>query len=421
MTINEDRDRMSLPRYDFPEADMPFIRTSRGIVFIDGASKLVPAGEAIDQITGARISDADSDGVMDAPVGPDTDTGGTPDDPAATADAGRDPERDAAVKAERSAFRRWAAKRSAHARPFQCTVLTKADAPDLADDNRIAFADPTPGGGDGPKVGSTPVGTWPGWDHDQTIADTWAARIQQAATRGIDPQTLAERWLSHQLTKAAPNAEEPPPDSHAALDIAAAAATAWLLAQGIDLAGGLMQVVGGLWTEGWALGAASAAAVLRGDRAIRLPWLPGDVSSARRSLTPGQEQQLAAWSKSLADTLEEVADRRRSALGRLLARFRGTRRNSIQLAQAIRDLLADPAWAQRLALTELSSAQAQAAAAVYQAAGITNWQWTTEPGACPACLANEAEGPIPLGQAWPDGSQSPPGHPNCRCSLLPAP
>jgi hypothetical protein len=412
MTLNEDRDRMSLPRFDFPEADMPFIRTSRGIIFIDGASKLVPAGEAIDQITGARTMDSDSDGVMDAPIGPDTDTRG-----------GRDPERDAAVKAERAAFRRWAAKRSNSARPFQCAVLTKADAPDLAADERIVFADPTPGGGDGPKVGSALADTWPGWDHDETIADAWAARIRQAATRGIDPETLAERWLSHQLTKAAPAAEapqEPPPDSHAARDIAAAAATAWLLAQGIDLAGGLMQAVGGLWTEGWALGTASAAAVLRGERTIRLPWRPGDVSSARRSLTPDQDRQLTVWSRSLADTLEEVADRRRSALGRLLARFRGTRRDSTQLAQAIRELLADPAWAHRLALTELSRAQAQAAAGIYEAAGIAAWQWTTEPGACPACLANEAVGPIALGQGWPDGSDSPPGHPNCRCSLLPA-
>jgi hypothetical protein len=173
-----------------------------------------------------------------------------------------------------------------------------------------------------------------------------------------------------------------------------------------------LQVVGGLWLEGWALGTASAAAVLRGERAIRLPWRPGDVSSARRSLTPDQDRQLSAWSRTLADTIDEVAGRRRSALGELLARFRGGRRDSTQLAQAIRDLLADPAWAQRLALTELSRAQAQAAAAVYRAA---------EPGACPACLANEATGPVALGQAWPDGSYSPPGHPNCRCSLLPAP
>jgi len=419
MTINEDRDRMSLPRFDFPEADMPFIRTSRGLVFIDGASKLVPAGETVDPVAGAPLRDEDSDGVLDAPQGSDADIGGPGDD-----DGRPDVQRDAAVKAERAAFRRWSAKRSNSSRPFQCAVLTKADAPDLASDDRIVFADPTPGGDDGPKVGNTPAADWPGWDHDEAIADAWTTRIQQVSVRGIDPQTLAEQWLSRQMARAAPAAEtaqEPPPDSHAVRDIAAAAATAWLLDQGIDLTAGLLQVVGGLWLEGWALGTASAAAVLRGERVIRLPWRPGDVSSARRSLTPDQDRQLAAWSRTLADTLEEVAGRRRSALGELLARFRGGRRDSTQLAQAIRDLLADPAWARRLALTELSRAQAQAAAAVYRAAGITRWQWTTEPGACPACLANEAAGPIALGQAWPDGSYSPPGHPNCRCSLLPAP
>jgi hypothetical protein len=421
MTINEDRDRQGLPRFAFPEADMPFIRTSRGIVFMDGASQLMPAGEPVDQVAGAPLRDGDADGILDAPQGPDADIGrGAPVSAADDELEDRDAGREAAVKAERTAFRRWAAKRSAGSRPFQCAVLTKADAPELAADDRIVFADPTPGGDGDPKVGSPPAGAWPGWGHDEAIADVWATRIQQAATQGVDLQALAERWLSSGLTDAAPN-EEPPPDSHAARDIAAAAAAAWLLAQGIDLTAGLMRVIGGLWMEGWALGTASAGAVLRGERTIRLPWRAGDTTSARRVLAPSQERELANWSRSLADTLREIADRRRDALGLLLAGFRGGRRDSVQLAQDIRALLTDPTWAHRLALTELSRAQAQAAAAIYKAAGITRWQWTTEPGACPACLANEAEGPIPLGQGWPDGSYSPPGHPNCRCSLLPAP
>lgn len=33
------------------------------------------------------------------------------------------------------------------------------------------------------------------------------------------------------------------------------------------------------------------------------------------------------------------------------------------------------------------------------------------------CAPNEDEGPIPLDDAFPDGSDCPPGHPRCRCSL----
>jgi hypothetical protein len=46
MTINEDRDRLGLARFTFPEADKPFISTPRGIVFMEGAGQVAP-GELI--------------------------------------------------------------------------------------------------------------------------------------------------------------------------------------------------------------------------------------------------------------------------------------------------------------------------------------------------------------------------------------
>jgi hypothetical protein len=47
MTLNQEMDRLGLPRYDFDEADMPMLMTGRGVVFLDGASKLAEAGEEI--------------------------------------------------------------------------------------------------------------------------------------------------------------------------------------------------------------------------------------------------------------------------------------------------------------------------------------------------------------------------------------
>lgn len=44
VVLNEDRKRTGMPLYDFPEADMPMVITQRGVVFLEGASQLVPPG-----------------------------------------------------------------------------------------------------------------------------------------------------------------------------------------------------------------------------------------------------------------------------------------------------------------------------------------------------------------------------------------
>ena len=47
LTINERRDKMGLPRFDFPEADKAFYGTGRGIVFLEGASAMATPGQTI--------------------------------------------------------------------------------------------------------------------------------------------------------------------------------------------------------------------------------------------------------------------------------------------------------------------------------------------------------------------------------------
>lgn len=43
MTLNEDRDRIGLPRFTFPEADMPMVVTRGGVVFIENAASAAAA------------------------------------------------------------------------------------------------------------------------------------------------------------------------------------------------------------------------------------------------------------------------------------------------------------------------------------------------------------------------------------------
>lgn len=119
MTLNEDRDRTGLARYAFPEADMPMVDTGRGVVFLEGASKLAAPGVMIGppnpaQTAGAPSVDADGNAVQELAPQP-----GQP-----TAPAKPDPD---AVKAELVAYRRWLAKGST-SRPFVFRTVSLADA-----------------------------------------------------------------------------------------------------------------------------------------------------------------------------------------------------------------------------------------------------------------------------------------------------
>lgn len=412
MTLNEDRDRQGQPRYDFPEADMPFIRTGRGVVFLPGASKLAPAGETIDQVAGAPLADKDSDGILDAPHGPDTDTkvGGDGED-----DSG---DRADQVKTELASYRRWARKNPAPKRPFEFATVTKADAPDL-DGAPVVFATPGEVSG-GPKGEAV---AWPGWDRDQDTADTCARRLQRSLADTVDCDRLAERWLAQELVKA----DEPDPTSAEQYqqpegdtdDWAVALAVAFLAAQGITLTAPIAAAMAGAWTEGWAIGAASARAILDRTRA-RFGWTIGDDAAARRTLTTTMADALQAFLDRNRSTIPTMADRRLRVFARVLAQAKADGLTAKELAQALRDALRDDAWTRMVALTELTRASAEAARTTYQAAGITQWQWVTEPGACPACAANQAAGPRVIGETWPDGSDAPPAHPNCRCGTAPA-
>jgi hypothetical protein len=396
MTYNEDRDRMGLPRYDFPEADMPMVQTTRGIVFLAGASELAPPGEMVAPVQGPPQADTDADGVLDAPHGPDTDVQGAPSKNNQGDD--RDSDRADAVKAELAAYRRWARKNPNPRRPFEFQVITKADAPNL-DPQFVVFA--APGGDADPKAGTV---AWPGWDRDQTTADLWAARIQQALTDAVDCDLLAERWLAQELVKA---------------DFTTALAAAFLTAQGLNLGPTIARMLTGIWTEGWAIGAVSARSVLDRARA-RFPWRTGDHEAAERTLTTAAGEALHAFRDRSASIARTVADGRLQALAKVLAGARTAGLNVAQLARQLRDALTDPAWAGRVALTETVRASTQAARDTYTTAGVTRWQWQAEPGACPVCVANAAAEPRTIGEMWPDGSEAPPAHPHCRCAAVPA-
>lgn len=393
MTINEDRDRLGLPRYPFPEADMPMMMTTRGVVFLDGASKTATPGVLVAPPSSTASGQPKAAESQDDSGGPDE--GDTPegDD---TAEA---------VKAELAAYHRWARKNPHPKRPFAFTLATKADAPDL-NDQHVIFA-----GQDGePAPKDEPV-AWPAWDRDQTTATQHTVQITATLAAAVDTDQLAERWTAQTAT----GSQDTSDDWYTTL------AVAFLAAQGITLTAALAAAVTALWTEGWAIGAATAQALLDGHGRPRYGWRPGDSEAARRTLTTALADALQAYlDGNLPGAVQALADRRLRAIAQVLAHAAATGMDRHQLAQALRDALADDAWARMTALTELTRASAEAARTTYQAAGLTRWQWTAEPDACPTCLANAAAGPRTIGEPWPDGATAPPAHPHCRCAPLPA-
>jgi uncharacterized protein with gpF-like domain len=54
----------------------------------------------------------------------------------------------------------------------------------------------------------------------------------------------------------------------------------------------------------------------------------------------------------------------------------------------------------------------------YQELGVERVEWLGL-DACEICQPNIDQGPIPLGSEFESGDTEPPGHANCRCSILP--
>ncbi len=127
MTLNQDNARRGDPAYEFDEADMPMLMLSRGVVFLEGASKQAPPGELVEPVSAPKPAPG-QEPEEDDPAGEDVKPG--PAKPTA--------------KAEAATLRKWARK-GGHVRPFACQSLTAADArvlcPELAASPQVVFKD----------------------------------------------------------------------------------------------------------------------------------------------------------------------------------------------------------------------------------------------------------------------------------------
>ena len=88
------------------------------------------------------------------------------------------------------------------------------------------------------------------------------------------------------------------------------------------------------------------------------------------------------------------------------------------LVGAIKDTFEDfsTVRASMIAQTEVVDAYNAGRNATARAAGLDEHAWETESGnPCETCLANEAQGWIPIDQDFDSGDDAPPNHPGCEC------
>lgn len=387
ITLNERRDRLGLPRYEFDEADMPALFTQRGLVFLEGASALEPAGTFIEppkappggpNANTADIAAAEGDGDGDAnPAEPEPAERGQPANPAAK-------------KAELARYRKFAAK-GARARPFQWQHHTAAEVAELT----------KAGGGADPKVRS--AREWPGWTKDLAAAKVWAGRLSEGLTGATSTRSIAEAWLS--ARKAAPL-------------MPTADASAWLGSQGVTVTATMRGVIRDIYRDGWVIGDRSALAMVTDTTADWGAWTPGDTEAALAILAGDQslENLLAASDV----TINSIAANRMDQLAMTLAQALENGDSVDTLAAALAGVLDDPKWAYMVATTELNRAMSSATLTTYGRNGIEASYWLTayDERVCPLCGGNE-DVEVPLNQMFPSGNYQPPVHPLCRCALAP--
>ena len=128
--------------------------------------------------------------------------------------------------------------------------------------------------------------------------------------------------------------------------------------------------------------------------------------------------------KQSAQLVTEMDATTKARLARVIADGIENKRGVPGLAREIRSTFSDMTRyrSQLIARTETAGALSQASITNMQDMGITGKEWVTagDSDVSDECLANEAQGPIPVGDSFSGGVSGPPQHPNCRCAVSPA-
>jgi SPP1 gp7 family putative phage head morphogenesis protein len=251
---------------------------------------------------------------------------------------------------------------------------------------------------------------WAGWKYDLRLKQIYADRLSSGLV-ALSPSVAAD-WLQSRGVTA----------NKGALSNLAQQAWSWLTSRGFDQAirGVVSQVLGDLWAEGFAVGRESAREQLSSayDSAFWSAWTPGDAAAARLAAGPGLQQLLDDYG---IQTIKSVTQTKMHDLADALAEGFEDGDSADTIAKSIEQILSSPQRALMVAGTELNRATTQASVAEYKKADQDGKVWSSakDDRVCPHCKRNVEQGTIPIDQAYDTGDIFTPGHPECRCAILP--
>lgn len=129
------------------------------------------------------------------------------------------------------------------------------------------------------------------------------------------------------------------------------------------------------------------------------------------------------WAKAhSAEMVTNVSDTTKEALADLISKAIAEGWSNDTLAEEIEtNFKMSPERADMIARTETAAADVQGNRVAYEASGLVDsWQWLTagDEKVSDECISNNGE-IRKLGEAFPSGATEVPGHPLCRCDMLP--
>lgn len=182
----------------------------------------------------------------------------------------------------------------------------------------------------------------------------------------------------------------------------------------------LKRVLQAMWIDAWTSGQRIAADQIdepvrgqgwAGEAASAIDWStwqPGDLDAAGQAMSGG----LRALLEEQGATIRGISDTTTDRIGDLIGQGLAVGAPVDSVASLINDYVDNPDRAFVIAQTETSRAMIAGQADEYQAQGFAQFEWLAYDGACDECLEQEDSNPHEF------GDEQPPGHPNCRCSIV---